>query len=125
VIVSYESQVVMEETLTEALEKLFGTPGGGGTATTTTAPPSATTTTVPGVGTTTTTTVPGEGETTSTTLPGADLPTDPASLAALAQQHFEAALEAQRRGDWAEYGRQIDELGRVLQALKGVTVPQG
>ena len=128
VIVSYESQVVMEETLTGALEKLFGAPGGGGTGggttTTTTVPPSTTTTTTtPGGGATTTTTVP--GGVTTTTVPGTGLPTDPAALAALAQQHFEAALEAQRRGDWAEYGRQIDELGRVLEALKAVTVPQG
>lgn len=135
VIVSYGSQVVMEETLTEALEKLFGAPGGGtadpgdgttgggpagggttGGTTTTTAPPSTTTTTTAGAGGATTTT---------TTLPGAALPSDPAPLATLAQQHFEAALEAQRQGDWAEYGRQIDELGRVLKALEGATVPQG
>jgi len=136
VIVSYGSQVVMEETLDGALETLFGgagdgttgpgtgtgsgdgTTGGGssGGTTTTTVPTSTTTTAAPGTG---------GRSTTTTTAPGTALPTDPAALSALAQQHFEAALEAQRRGDWAEYGRQIDELGRVLKALEGATIPQG
>ncbi len=130
VILSYKDQVVMEPTLSGALEKLFPPGGGPGTTvsggTTTTTPPAGgtTTTTVPSTGTTTTvtsptTTVP--SGTTTTTVPGAPLPTDPAALAALAQQHYEAALQAQKQGDWAEYGRQIDELGRVLAALGAVS----
>ncbi|MHB0981516.1 MAG: UPF0182 family membrane protein [Thermoleophilia bacterium] len=131
VIVSYESRVVMEETLAEALDKLFGTGAGGATTTTPTTIPggtgSTTTTTIPGSSTTTTepgtvTTVPA---TTTTTTPGTPLPTDAAALAVLAQQHYEAALAAQRNGDWAEYGRQLDELGRVLQALETAAGPQG
>ncbi len=121
VIVSYENRTVMSETLADGLAELFGGTG----ATTTTA---GTTTTVPG-GTTTITTPPATG-TTTTTLPGtapdpgAALPTDPAQLAALAQQYYEAALAAQRGGDWAEYGRMIEELGRVLSALEGGTGSQ-
>jgi hypothetical protein len=131
VIVSYESSVVMEQTLAEALDKIFGPGTGGGTTTTPTTVPggpgATTTTTIPGSSTTTTepgtvTTVPA---TTTTTVAGTPLPTDPAALAALAQQHYEAALAAQRNGDWAEYGRQLDELGRVLQALKAAAGPQG
>lgn len=34
-----------------------------------------------------------------------------------AKQLFERAVEAQRRGDWAEYGRQLKELERVLGEL--------
>lgn len=131
VIVSYESSVVMEQTLAEALDMIFGPGAGGGTTTTPTTVPggsgATTTTTIPGSSTTTTepgtvTTVPA---TTTTTAPGTPLPTDSAALAVLAQQHYEAALAAQRSGDWAEYGRQLDELGRVLQALKAAAGPQG
>ncbi|MBI5230689.1 MAG: UPF0182 family protein, partial [Coriobacteriales bacterium] len=37
--------------------------------------------------------------------------------AATAQRLFQEAIEAQRRGDWAEYGRKIEELGSVLERL--------
>jgi uncharacterized membrane protein (UPF0182 family) len=138
VIVSYQNQVVMEPTLADALLKIF--PAGGTTSTTvpggtttTTTPGGTTSTTIPGSTTTipgsTTTTTPGgttttlaPGSTTTTvTIPGAPLPTDPAALTALAQAHYQSALAAQRDGNWAEYGRQIDELGRVLAALQAVT----
>lgn len=113
VIVAYGDDIVMEPTLTDALVKIFGeevNPGATTTttgSTTTTAPPQ-TTTTVPSVTTTTT-----GGPTTT-------LPADVASLIALANQHYEAAIEAQRRGDWGEYGRQLEELGRVLTALEAL-----
>ena len=136
VIVGYGDKVVMEPTLGDALRAVFAggpstsppTPSPGGT-TTTTVPGGTTTTTVPGPGVTPTTpTVPGVTPTTSpgvtTTVVGAPpLPTSAAALAALAQQHFQAALAAQRAGDWAEYGRQIQELGRVLAALQAATQP--
>jgi hypothetical protein len=134
VIVSYQNRVVMEPTLGDALSKLFPvggttsttTPGGtttttasGGTTTTTT-PGGTTTTTAPGGTTTTTAPGPTPGSTT-TTAPGSPLPTDAAALIALAQQHYQQGIDAQKKGDWAEYGRQIDELGRVLAALETVT----
>jgi uncharacterized membrane protein (UPF0182 family) len=56
--------------------------------------------------------------TTGTTTTGAPLPTDRASLVALAQQTYQQALTAQQRGDWAEYGRQIQVLGRIITALQ-------
>jgi uncharacterized membrane protein (UPF0182 family) len=37
-----------------------------------------------------------------------------AALAALAQQHFEAALKAQREGNWAVYGDEIKKVGELL-----------
>ncbi len=113
VIASYGDSVVMEPTLGEALTKLFGEPVGPGSSTTTTT--GGTTTTVPG-GTSTTTTTGG----TTTTVPGGTtttLSTDQAKLIAQANQHYQAAIEAQQRGDWAEYGRQIEALGAVLEAL--------
>ena len=42
-----------------------------------------------------------------------------AADAATARELYEQALEAQMNGDWAEYGRLIDELGRVLGELAG------
>ncbi len=120
VIVVYGEHAVMEPTLKEALLKIFGESGGP----VTTVPTGGATTTVPG-GTTPTTT---PGSTTSTTTPSGTttttisggptttLPSDPAALAALADQTLKAALEAQKRGDWAEYGRLIDEVSRILEA---------
>lgn len=39
--------------------------------------------------------------------------------AASARELYEQALEAQKAGDWAAYGRYIEELGDVLDALAG------
>jgi hypothetical protein len=117
VIVSYGDQVVMEPTLGDALTKIFGAPIGGGTTTTTGGPTTTggSTTTTGGVTTTTivapTTTIPG----TTTTLSS-----DAAALIAQANQYYQAALEAQRAGDWAEYGRQVELLGQVLEALEAL-----
>jgi len=43
-----------------------------------------------------------------------------AASAARAQELYGQAVEAQREGDWAEYGRLIEELGTVLEELAGV-----
>jgi uncharacterized membrane protein (UPF0182 family) len=37
--------------------------------------------------------------------------------AAEAQRLYQAAIDAQKRGDWAEYGRLIKQLGDVLQRM--------
>lgn len=49
--------------------------------------------------------------------PGADASTQEA------QRLYLDAVDAQRAGDWAEYGRLIQELGRVLGELSGSDVP--
>jgi uncharacterized membrane protein (UPF0182 family) len=41
-----------------------------------------------------------------------------ASLLQQAQQHYDRAIAAQRAGNWADYGREIDLLGGVLKELK-------
>ncbi|MDE3128599.1 MAG: hypothetical protein KGL38_11375, partial [Gemmatimonadota bacterium] len=41
-----------------------------------------------------------------------------AGLLQQAQDHYDRAIAAQRAGDWAEYGRQIDALGAVIRQLK-------
>jgi hypothetical protein len=112
VIVAYGDKVAMEPTLAEAVVKVLG---GTGTGSTTTTTQGTTSTTTPGA--TTTTSTPGATTTTTTPGPVTTLPSDPAALATLANALYNQAIEAQRRGDWAEYGRVIDQLGIVLEAL--------
>jgi uncharacterized membrane protein (UPF0182 family) len=54
---------------------------------------------------------PAEGESSETGGQPQDIQT--------AQELYEAAVEAQREGEWAEYGRLIDELGALLENLAG------
>jgi hypothetical protein len=57
---------------------------------------------------------------------GADAPTPtPGAGASVteAQELYLKALEAQKAGDWAAYGRFVDELGAVLEALTGSESP--
>jgi len=103
VIVFYEDQIVMEPTVEDALRRVFGSTQGGETTTTT--PPAETTSTTTPVDSTTPTTA-GEG-----------LPDDMQSLVERAAQLYESAVQAQRSGDWAEYGRLLEELGSVLEQL--------
>ena len=51
------------------------------------------------------------------------VPGEPVDLVR-AQELYLQALEAQRAGDWAEYGRLIEELGNVLQELAGPVAPE-
>lgn len=111
VIVSYKDKVAMEQTMDEALRAVFEAEavpvppeeGPGGVVTTTT---------VPGE-TTSTVTAP----TTPTTESPDGAPASREELIREAQEAYAAALEAQRSGDWAEYGRRIDELGGLLEQL--------
>jgi uncharacterized membrane protein (UPF0182 family) len=38
-----------------------------------------------------------------------------------AGEHYAAAEEAQRAGDWTTYGRELEALGAVLRQLEGLT----
>ncbi len=94
VIVAYQNQIVMEETLDAAIERLF--PGGRprpqpGAPTSTQAAPSP-------------------------EPPSAGTP-EFASLAAEAQAHYARAMQAQREGNWALYGEEIQQLGAILQKM--------
>jgi uncharacterized membrane protein (UPF0182 family) len=93
VIVAYQNQVVMEDTLEQALATLFGggsvrresvvaTAGGGGAA-----------------------------------QPQPTAGSEQRALIAEAQRTYQAALAAQREGDWARYGEEIRRLGDVLARL--------
>jgi uncharacterized membrane protein (UPF0182 family) len=98
VVVAHENRVAMGETLEEGLNLLFGagpTPGvGAGTA-----PAAITADSAAGRG--------------PVAAAGAM-----AGLLAQAQQHYDRAIAAQRSGDWAAYGREIEQLGTVLKQLR-------
>ena len=46
---------------------------------------------------------------------------DIAELARLASDHYQAAQQALRRGDWAAYGRELEQMETALQALVNLT----
>jgi hypothetical protein len=95
IIVAYENEIVMEETLERALERLFPT-GADEEGVVTAAPP------------------PGGGAQPATAGPGAQ---PPAGLAAAAREAYARAIEAQRNGDWTKYGEEIRRLGDLLERL--------
>lgn len=45
-------------------------------------------------------------------------PKDSAGLASAAKEHFERALSAQRAGNWALYGEEIQKLGNVIRQMQ-------
>jgi uncharacterized membrane protein (UPF0182 family) len=92
VIVAYQNQIVMEETLEEALDRLF--PGGS-------EPPRPESIPL-------TTGLDTESET-------REVPSS--ALAAQAREHYRRAIEAQRGGNWALYGEEIRKLGDVLERM--------
>ena len=95
VIVARENRVAMGETLDQGLAALFGAAAPG---TTLAAADTADTTAVAGA-------------------VGQGTVAIPADLLREAQAHYERAIAAQRAGDWATYGREIDQLGEVLKRL--------
>jgi uncharacterized protein len=96
VVVAYQNRVVMRETLEAGLATLFGGDVPRQSDSVAVAPGDTTTAVAP--------TVP----------PPA--PTN-AALIAEAKTHYDRAVAAQRAGDWAAYGREIQSLGDILQRL--------
>lgn len=47
-----------------------------------------------------------------------ELPTTDKDLISRANEHYQAALRAQKEGDWARYGEEIRRLGEILNQLK-------
>jgi hypothetical protein len=90
VVVAYQNQVVMEETLEAGLARLFG--GQVESVAAATAPTGAAR--------------PGNGRA--------------ADLARQAAELYERAVAAQRSGDWARYGEAQSRLGEVLRQLQAV-----
>ena len=127
VIVAYHNQIVMEESLEEALDRIFppgsgdrkivgsptsqlaasaspGLAGGLQRETGAQAPADAGGAVAPGAGALPST----------TTIDSAPLPAD---LAMQARVLYQRAIDAQRAGDWARYGEEIKRLGDVLERL--------
>jgi len=101
VIVAYQNQIVMEETLEAGLERIFSKRGG-------TQPRPATTSTP----------APSEPAPAAGSVPAAAASGDLGPLAAEARAHYDRALAAQRAGDWAKYGEEIRALGATLERMR-------
>jgi uncharacterized membrane protein (UPF0182 family) len=96
VIVAYQNQIVMAETLDAALNRIFG----GGASQTGAARPEHTSL------------APLGAEAASIAPPPLE-----SSLVAKARQHYERAMQAQKDGNWALYGEEIRRLGETLREL--------
>jgi uncharacterized membrane protein (UPF0182 family) len=103
VVVAHQSRVVMAETLEEGLNTVFGSGAAG---------PSR-----PRADTATSTTTPTPAAVTPSPAPVVTTPAN-AEMLREAQQHYDRALAAQRAGNWADYGREIEQLGAVLRRLR-------
>jgi uncharacterized membrane protein (UPF0182 family) len=107
VIVAYQNQIVMADTLENALARIFG---GGDNAPARSQPPTTTSSSSSGSGA-------------SGGVSGANQANQPAglpgtqALASQARQHYQRAMQAQREGNWARYGEEIRLLGEALQEL--------
>jgi uncharacterized membrane protein (UPF0182 family) len=95
VIVAYQDQIVMAETLETAIAEIFDSDRQRGAAARA-RPPTAP--------------APAAAEAARPSPTAAD-----AALAARARQHYDRAMQAQREGNWALYGEEIRLLGEVLR----------
>jgi hypothetical protein len=106
VIVAYQNQIVMEETLQRALDRIF-IEGAGALAPGAT-PPEAAPAAAPGA---------------PAAEPQAPVSVEPAggesleTLATLANEHYARAIQAQRDGNWTLYGEEIKKLGEILERM--------
>ncbi len=92
VIVAYENKIAMEETLERALARIFGEGGDAALAAAASGAP------LPAA---------------ATRRPAAE-----SDLAARAQEHYDRAIKAQREGNWALYGEEIEKLGDVIRGMR-------
>ncbi len=102
VVVAYQNQVVMEETLARGLQLLFG--GGGDFDRARPVPVAAAAAALTG---------------------DAAAGIDVSALVRQAAQHYEAAMAAQRAGDWGRYGEEIRQVGELVRRLQDLTEGAG
>ena len=103
VIVAYQNQIVMEATLDQALNQIFG--AGDGRLPTRALSPGAIVADV------------SVGQPSSVDAPVSGATGNNNSLVDEAAEHYRRALRAQRDGDWAAYGGEIEQLGAILERL--------
>jgi hypothetical protein len=99
VVVAYQNRVVMEETLDAGLARLFG-----GSAAAKNEPVAVAAT---------------GGAAAAATVGPALSDAELQTLVAEARSRYQAALAAQRAGDWTRYGEEIRKLGELLERLDG------
>lgn len=94
VIVGYGGQIVMRETLDQALNAVFGTE-----------------------------TEEGEVQTTEQAVPGLDteLPENIKGLATRAFEVYQEAQELLKQGEWQQYGERLERLNQILEELKNTS----
>ena len=111
VVVAHENRVVMGETLEEGLNALFGS--GAAAQTRTNVQDSLSTLGIePSV-------VGGGAVAPAGAAPSGAAPSGAVSaLLREAQTHYDRAIAAQRAGNWTEYGREIEQLGATIRALR-------
>ncbi len=86
---AYQNTIVMEPTLEAALERVFSLGAGGATV----------------------------REPPPTDIDVLRALESPETLAPLAREHFEKAMQAQRQGNWAVYGDEIEQVGAILEQM--------
>jgi len=91
VIVAYENQIAMEETLEASIERIFQ---GGRIPVGAPAPPA-----------------------TGAPLTAGPAASQPPDLIRQARETYDRAVQAQRQGDWAKYGEELRKLGALLEEL--------
>lgn len=131
VIVAYQNRIVMDETLDQALARIFPRDGEelppqepidpADLARLLSAPAPA------GAAAADAATGAAAGESASAPAPAststAVLSASQLELVQLADRHYQRAIEAQRNGDWARYGDELRQLGDVLRQLRASTPP--
>jgi hypothetical protein len=105
VIVAYQNQIVMAETLTRCLAQIFGREVEKALA------PDQ-------LASTATSVIPTAGLPIDPVIPPAAATGDLVTLAAEAQTHFDNAEKAQRAGDWALYGEEMRKVRDVLDRMQ-------
>jgi uncharacterized membrane protein (UPF0182 family) len=108
VIVAYQDQIVMAETLNQGLVQIFGR--------------SVATALTPDLRMVSDGDQPVTPPAAEAPAPGAAAPmsADLAALAVRANDHYEAASAAQRAGNWALYGEEMKKLGEVLAQMEKI-----
>jgi uncharacterized membrane protein (UPF0182 family) len=117
VIVVYQNQIVMTESLEAAIDRIFPRSGARPSEMTSAAPTGpggASGATASGASAS-----PGGAGAGPLEASGAGAPSgDLATLAARAQTHYDQAIKAQRDGDWARYGEELKKLGAIIDQMR-------